>query len=157
MSSGTKLAADRLESNPAFNDRKLKLGTFQTNLDSGCVMSDLDGRLEITWPNTVTLAKLADEMEFEAIVPVARWRGFGGANNPQGPGFETYTWAAGIAASTQVVRHRLDLACLDQPSDRRRQAVDRDRPHLRRPLHAQHRHRLEQAGDRHVRHRDAPA
>ena len=39
-------------------------------------------------------------MEFEALVPVARWRGFGGANDPQGPGFETYTWAAGIAAST---------------------------------------------------------
>jgi dimethylsulfone monooxygenase len=86
--------------NPALGGRKLKLGTFQTNLDSGCVMSGLDGRLDITWPNTVALAKLADEMEFEAIVPVARWRGFGGANNPQGPGFETYTWAAGIAAST---------------------------------------------------------
>src|SRR5262249_56737496 len=26
--------------------------------------------------------------------------GFGGATNPQGPGFEAYTWAAGIAAST---------------------------------------------------------
>ena len=86
--------------NPTLGGRKLKLGTFQTNLDSGCVMSGLDGRLDITWPNTVALAKLADEMEFEAIVPVARWRGFGGANNPQGPGFETYTWAAGIAAST---------------------------------------------------------
>ena len=86
--------------NPTIGGRKLKLGTFQTNLDSGCVMSGLDGRLDITWPNTVALAKLADEMEFEAIVPVARWRGFGGANNPQGPGFETYTWAAGIAAST---------------------------------------------------------
>ena len=86
--------------NPTLGGRKLKLGTFQTNLDSGCVMSELDGRLDITWPNTVALAKLADEMEFEAIVPVARWRGFGGANNPQGPGFETYTWAAGIAAST---------------------------------------------------------
>ena len=91
---------DRRSTNPAFSSRKLKLGTFQTNLDSGCVMSDLDGRLDISWPNTVALAKLADEMEFEAIVPVARWRGFGGANNPQGPGFETYTWAAGIAAST---------------------------------------------------------
>jgi FMNH2-dependent dimethyl sulfone monooxygenase len=90
----------RLDTNPALGSRKLKLGTFQTNLDSGCVMSGLDGRLDITWPNTVALAKLADEMEFEAIVPVARWRGFGGANNPQGPGFETYTWAAGIAAST---------------------------------------------------------
>jgi alkanesulfonate monooxygenase SsuD/methylene tetrahydromethanopterin reductase-like flavin-dependent oxidoreductase (luciferase family) len=97
---GDRLLQNRLDTNPALGSRKLKLGTFQTNLDSGCVMSGLDGRLDITWPNTVALAKLADEMEFEAIVPVARWRGFGGANNPQGPGFETYTWAAGIAAST---------------------------------------------------------
>ena len=91
---------DRLKTNPAFSTRRLKLGTFQTNLDSGCVMSDLDGRLDITWPNTVALAKLADEMEFEAMVPVARWQGWGGKTNPQGPGFEAYTWAAGIAAST---------------------------------------------------------
>ena len=97
---GSDRRRDRRESNPAFSTRRLKLGTFQTNLDSGCVMSDLDGRLEITWPSTVALAKLADEMEFEAIVPVARWQGFGGATNPQGPGFETYTWAAGLAAST---------------------------------------------------------
>jgi FMNH2-dependent dimethyl sulfone monooxygenase len=94
------MQSDRRRSNPVFNDRTLKLGTFQTNLDSGCVMSDLEGRLAISWRSTTALAKLADEMEFEAIVPVARWRGFGGANNPQGPGFETYTWAAGIAAST---------------------------------------------------------
>ena len=93
---------DRRETNPAFSTRKLKLGTFQTNLDSGCVMSDLDGRLDISWPATVALAKLAEEMEFEALVPVARWHGFGGATNPQGPGFEAYTWAAGIAASTRT-------------------------------------------------------
>jgi FMNH2-dependent dimethyl sulfone monooxygenase len=93
---------DRRESNPIFGNRKLKLGTFQTNLDSGCVMSDLDGRHHITWPNTVSLAKLADEMEFEAIVPVGRWRGFGGKTNPQGPGFETYTWAAGLTALTKT-------------------------------------------------------
>jgi alkanesulfonate monooxygenase SsuD/methylene tetrahydromethanopterin reductase-like flavin-dependent oxidoreductase (luciferase family) len=91
---------DRRETNPAFGYRKLKFGTFQTNLDSGCVMADIDGRLEISWPNTIALAKLADEMEFETIVPVARWRGFGGAVNPQGEGFECYTWAAGVAAST---------------------------------------------------------
>jgi len=100
MTVRTAISADREKSNPAFSSRRLKLGTFQTNLDSGCVMSDLDGRLEITWPNTVQLAKYADEMEFEAIVPVARWRGFGGKVNPQGPGFETYTWAAGLSAST---------------------------------------------------------
>ncbi len=38
------LQKDRRAANPAFGTRKLKLGTFQTNLDSGCVMSDLDGR-----------------------------------------------------------------------------------------------------------------
>jgi FMNH2-dependent dimethyl sulfone monooxygenase len=92
---------DRRDTNPALGRRKLKLGTFQTNLDSGCVMSDLDGRLELTWPNTVALAQLADAMDFEALVPVARWRGFGGATDPQGPGFETFTWAAGIAGATK--------------------------------------------------------
>src|SRR6266571_7900595 len=91
---------DRSVTNPAFSSRKLKLGTFQTNLDSGCVMSDLEGRLDISWPNTLGLAMLAEEMDFEALVPVARWHGFGGATNPQGRGFEAYTWAAGIAAST---------------------------------------------------------
>ena len=34
-------------------------------------------------------------------MPVARWQGFGGATNPQGPGYEAYTWAAGIGALTQ--------------------------------------------------------
>jgi dimethylsulfone monooxygenase len=100
VSDGTKMHDDRRLSNPAFNGRKLKLGTFQTNLDYGCLMADIEGRLKISWPNTLALARLADEMEFEALLPVARWRGFGGKLNPQGPGFETYTWAAGIAAST---------------------------------------------------------
>jgi alkanesulfonate monooxygenase SsuD/methylene tetrahydromethanopterin reductase-like flavin-dependent oxidoreductase (luciferase family) len=94
---------DRRSTNPAFNGRKLKLGTFQSNLDYGCLMSDIEGRLTISWPNTKALAKLADEMEFEALLPVARWRGFGGKLNPQGPGFETLTWASGIAASTDKV------------------------------------------------------
>ena len=101
MTAKTSARKDRRETNPAFGGRKLKLGTFQTNLDSGCVMSDLDGKLVISWANTLRLAKLADEMEFEALVPVARWRGFGGATNPQGPGFESFTWAAGIGALTE--------------------------------------------------------
>ncbi len=92
---------DRRDTNPAFNRRRLKLGTFQTNLEAGCTMSDLDGRLSLNWPNTVTLARLADAMEFEVLVPVARWQGFGGRTNPQGPGFEAYTWAAGIGALTE--------------------------------------------------------
>ena len=83
--------------NPLFNDRKLKLGTFGTNLDRGCAISSIDGVLEINWPNTVTLAKISEEMDFEALVPIGRWHGFGGKTNFNGPGFECFAWAAGSA------------------------------------------------------------
>jgi hypothetical protein len=80
-------AEQRRLTNPVFNDRKLKLGSFGTNLDRGCAISTIDGVLEINWPNTLKLAKLSEEMDFEAIVPVGRWHGFGGVTNFNGPGF----------------------------------------------------------------------
>ncbi len=91
----------RRSGNPLYGGRKLKLGTFGTNLDRGCAISTIDGALQINWPNTMTLARLADEMEFEALVPVGRWKGFGGVTNFNGPGFETFSWAAGVGASTR--------------------------------------------------------
>ena len=90
----------RRSTNPVFNDRKLKLGTFGTNLDRGCAISSIDGVLEINWPNTLELAKTSEEMEFEALVPIGRWHGFGGVTNFNGPGFECFSWAAAIGAST---------------------------------------------------------
>jgi len=62
---------DRRLTNPAFNQRKLKLGTFQSNLDYGCLMSDIEGRLKISWPNTKALAKLAALIERIVNPPVA--------------------------------------------------------------------------------------
>ena len=91
----------RRKTNPLYNDRKLKLGTFSTNLEGGCAITSIDGTLKADWPSTLTLAKLADEMEFEALVPVGRWRGFRGVTNFNGPGFEAFSWAAGIGASTK--------------------------------------------------------
>jgi FMNH2-dependent dimethyl sulfone monooxygenase len=101
MASDRRADELRQAKNPLYGDRKLKLGTFGTNLDRGCAISTIDGVLKIDWPNTLTLAKLADEMEFEALVPVGRWKGFGGVTNFNGPGFETFSWAAGIGASTR--------------------------------------------------------
>ena len=62
--------ADQLRgtTNPLFNDRKLKLGTFCSNLSGGATMSSIDGILQAKWPDTLTLARMADEMELEAIV-----------------------------------------------------------------------------------------
>jgi FMNH2-dependent dimethyl sulfone monooxygenase len=91
----------RRATNPLFSDRKLKLGTFGSNLDRGCAISTIDGVLKLDWPNTLTISKLADEMGFEALVPVGRWKGFGGVTNFNGPGFECFSWAAGIGAATR--------------------------------------------------------
>jgi dimethylsulfone monooxygenase len=44
---------------------------------------------------------MADAMEMEALVPVGRWKGFGGKTNFNGEGFESYTWAAGLGAMTK--------------------------------------------------------
>ena len=60
----------REASNPLFSDRKLRLGTFSSNLSGGCAISSIDGVLEADWTSTLTLAQLADEMQFEALVPV---------------------------------------------------------------------------------------
>ncbi len=91
----------RRRTNPLYNDRKLKLGTFSSNLSGGCAITTIDGVLTADWSSTLALARLADEMEFEALVPVGRWKGFGGVTNFNGAGFEPYTWAAAIGALTK--------------------------------------------------------
>ena len=92
---------DRQDSNPLFGSNKLKLGTFSTNLEGGAAVTTIEGTLKADWPSTLKLAQIADAMEFEALVPVGRWRGFGGITNFNGPGFECFSWAAGIGASTK--------------------------------------------------------
>src|SRR6202046_2319867 len=101
MDAITTAQEERRRTNPIFNDRKLKLGTFGTNLDRGCAISTIDGVLDINWPNTLELARTSEAMEFEALVPIGRWHGFGGVTNFNGPGFECFSWDAGIGAQTK--------------------------------------------------------
>jgi alkanesulfonate monooxygenase SsuD/methylene tetrahydromethanopterin reductase-like flavin-dependent oxidoreductase (luciferase family) len=90
----------RRATNPLFNENRLKLGTFGTNVSYGCAATLAEGALETSWPNTRRINTLADQAGFEALVPVARWKGFGGPTNFNGSCFESYTWAAGLAAVT---------------------------------------------------------
>src|SRR5579863_1763707 len=95
--------ADQLReaSNPLFNNRKLKLGTFCSNLSGGATMSSIDGVLQAHWPSTAAISMMADEMQLEAVVPVGRWKGFCGSTNFNGEGFECFTWAAAMGALTK--------------------------------------------------------
>ena len=93
----------RREHVPVYNDQKLKLGLFGTNCSYGLTMSHADTTYRPTWEHTREIAKRADEIGFEMLVPIARWRGFGGSTDFNGECFETYTWAAGLAAETRNI------------------------------------------------------
>jgi dimethylsulfone monooxygenase len=89
--------------NPLFNDNKLKLGLFGVNVSNGCAITTLEGRHKVTWPTNLAIAQVADRYGYEALVPVARWRGFGGDSNFNGTNFETYTWAAALGQATDDI------------------------------------------------------
>jgi len=83
---------------------RLKLAMFGVNDDRGLVMTTASGPPEATWSQSVSLVQEAERLGFEAIIPLARWRGYGGANNLGARSFETFTWAAGLAALTSRIQ-----------------------------------------------------
>jgi dimethylsulfone monooxygenase len=103
---GTTRMAETVRSapiNPLYGPNRLKFGVFGSNLGGGCSATLADGTPEATWPATREIAVLADQAGIEALVPVARWKGLGGATNFNARCFETYTWAAGLAAQTERI------------------------------------------------------
>ena len=92
-----------MQTNPLFNDNQLKLGLFGLNVSNGCAITSAEGALVTSWPTTRDLARIADRDGYEALVPVARWKGFGGETNFNGENFETYTWAAGLGEATEDI------------------------------------------------------
>ena len=102
--------------NPLFNDNKLKLGLFGVNVSNGCAITTAEDRHTVSWPTNLAIAQTADKYGYEAMVPVARWRGFGGESNFNGTNFETYTWAAGTRAGDQKHLCFDDVARPNDPS-----------------------------------------
>ncbi len=88
---------------PLYNDQKLKLGVFSINCSNGVNISHAPTTHRITWEHQLAIARRADAMGFELLLPVARWRGFGGTTDFNGESFETYTWAAGLAQATRNI------------------------------------------------------
>lgn len=99
----TRPLVDRTTTNPLFGDQKMKLGLFGTNCSYGLVMSHVPSTYKITWEHTREIARRADSLGFDVLVPIARWKGFGGSTNFNGNCFETYAWAAGIAEATERI------------------------------------------------------
>jgi dimethylsulfone monooxygenase len=80
-----------------------KLGLFGSNCSGGLAFTSVPERWEASWDNNRELAQLADRAGLECMVPVARWKGFGGRSNVNASSFETINWATGLLAQTERI------------------------------------------------------
>ncbi len=87
--------------NPIFNGNRLKLGTFCTNTIPN--MTFAPEMLRPTWENALAMARVADRAGLEAIVPIARWKGYldGRPDHPSNEVLDPFCWAAGVAQATR--------------------------------------------------------
>ncbi len=89
-----------LKPNPLFNDNKMKIGIIAMNCSHGSTITTADNTWDMTWPETEEVVKMADQAGFEVLLPVARWKGYGGETNFNNRTFETFNWAAAVSAIT---------------------------------------------------------
>jgi alkanesulfonate monooxygenase SsuD/methylene tetrahydromethanopterin reductase-like flavin-dependent oxidoreductase (luciferase family) len=89
--------------NPMHGPNTFKLGVFSMNADGGLALTKVPERWPATWPEIVAASQMADRAGIEFILPIARWKGFGGELNSREWSFETFTFAAGLAAATEKI------------------------------------------------------
>jgi alkanesulfonate monooxygenase SsuD/methylene tetrahydromethanopterin reductase-like flavin-dependent oxidoreductase (luciferase family) len=82
---------------------KLKLGLFSPNCSSGRAATTVPERWSASWRDNLRLARDADDAGMDFILPIGRWRGYGGETDFQGESFETISWACGLLAATRHI------------------------------------------------------
>jgi alkanesulfonate monooxygenase SsuD/methylene tetrahydromethanopterin reductase-like flavin-dependent oxidoreductase (luciferase family) len=82
---------------------RFKLGVFAANADGGLTLTTAPERWRARWPDIVRVARIADRAGLEFFLPIARWKGFGGATNSREWSFETFTFAAALAGVTDHI------------------------------------------------------
>src|ERR1700722_15029221 len=85
------------------NNNKLQLGLFGANCSSGRAVTLVPERWSGNWPDNKKLAQLADEVGIDFMLPIGRWKGYGGDTDYQGETLETITWATALLAATRRI------------------------------------------------------
>lgn len=79
----------------------LKLGLFSANCSSGMAVTKIPDRWQATWDDNLRLARLADDVGIDFMLPIARWVGYGGATNFHGGVLDPVALAAALLAQTK--------------------------------------------------------
>ncbi len=98
--------------NALFNSNRMKLGVMAFNCSGGSTVTTADGAWPMTWEDNAALARMVDAAGMEVLLPVGRWKGYGGETNFNNRTFESFTWASGIGA---ITRHCTIFATVHAP------------------------------------------
>ncbi len=85
------------------NGNALKLGLFGMNCSSGRTLTTVPERWTADWQHMVAVARMADACGLDFLLPIGRWKGYGGVTDFQGTTLETLTWATGLLAKTERI------------------------------------------------------
>ncbi len=94
------MTASQAESRKHLGHNKLSLGLFGVNCSGGLAVTTVPERWEASWENNQSAARMADQSGLDFMLPLGRWKGYGGITDHNASNFETLTWASGILAST---------------------------------------------------------
>jgi FMNH2-dependent dimethyl sulfone monooxygenase len=81
----------------------LKIGLFGANCSSGRAVTKVPERWSGTWDDNLALVRMADEAGIDFMLPIGRWKGYGGDTGYQEATLETITWATGLLAATKRI------------------------------------------------------
>ena len=83
-----------------FGGNRMKLGVMAFNCSHGSTITTVPEAWKLNWPDTKDIAQAVDRAGMEALLPVGRWKGYGGPSNFNNCTFESFTWASAIGAVT---------------------------------------------------------
>src|SRR3974377_2565604 len=81
--------------------KKLQIGLFGANCSSGRAVTLVPERWSGSWLDNKKLALMADQAGIDFLLPIGRWKGYGGSNDYQGTTLETVPWATALPAATK--------------------------------------------------------
>ncbi len=61
-----------------FGGNRMKLGVMAFNCSHGSTITTVPEAWKLNWADTVEIAQAVDRSGMEAVLPVGRWRGYGG-------------------------------------------------------------------------------
>jgi hypothetical protein len=120
---------------PMHGPNKFKLGVFSMNSDGGLTLTKVPERWPAIWSEIMEVSQLADRAGFEFLLPIARWKGFGGEMNSREWSYETLTHAAALGVRDRARTYGASGVCRESTHDHRSR--------FQRPRGTQHRVRLE--------------